>query len=272
MTTTAQAKSTARQAEGSKPVELLARLGLASRGLVYLVIGLLAGQVAFGQGGQADRNGALGTLRDQPFGKGLLVVLAVGFTGYAAWRLLEAAVGHRDAEGAKRAGKRLGSLGKGVLYGSFAVSTVRFVGSSSGGSGDKTKPLTARAMGMTGGQLLVGAVGVAVVAAGLWTAYRGLSRKFLDKLDLPAGSWLTRDLAGRLGLVGLLGRGLVLCLLGGFLVEAAVTFDPGKAKGLDAGLKTLAQQPFGTVLLLAAALGLLAFGLWSFVEARYRRV
>ncbi|MGZ6826078.1 MAG: DUF1206 domain-containing protein, partial [Mycobacteriales bacterium] len=116
------------------------------------------------------------------------------------------------------------------------------------------------------------AVGLAVVGGGLWMAYRALSKKFLDKLDLPAGSWLTRELAGKLGLVGLLGRGLVFCLIGGFLVDAAVTFDPDKAKGLDASLKTLAQQPFGTVLLLAAALGLLAFGLWSFVEARYRRV
>jgi hypothetical protein len=267
-----QAKSTARQAEQSKPVEGLARLGLAARGLVYVVIGLLAAQVALGRGGEADRNGALAAIKKQPFGEVLLVVLAIGFTGYAAWRLLEAAVGHTDSDpGVKRVGKRLGSGARGVLYASFAVTTVRFL-TSGGGSGDKTKPMTARAMAMTGGQLLVGLVGAAVIGGGLFMAYRALKKKFMDKLDLQSASGTTRTVAERLGLTGLLGRGLVFCLIGGFLVEAAVTFDPAKAKGLDAALKTLAQQAYGTVLLLVAAVGLLAFGAWSFVEARYREV
>lgn len=258
----------ARQAKDSKPVEALARLGLAARGLVYVVIGLLAVQVAVGKGGEADRNGALGAIRKQPFGEVLLVVLAIGFAGYAAWRLLEAAVGHQDDEGGKKVVKRLGSLARGLLYGSFAVTTLTFV--SSGGSQDKTRPLTARVMAMTGGQLLVGAAGVAVIGGGLYMAYRGLKKKFLKKLTLPTPT--SRSLAERLGTAGLVGRGLVFCLIGGFLVDAAVTFDPNKAKGLDAALKTLAQQAFGTVLLLVAALGLLAFGAWSFVEARYRDV
>ncbi len=258
----------ARQAKDSKPVEALARLGLAARGLVYVVIGLIAVQIAVGKGGEADRNGALGAIRKQPFGQVLLVVLAVGFAGYAAWRLLEAAVGHQDEQGGKKLMKRLGSLVRALLYGSFAITTLTFV--SSGGSQDRTRPLTARVMAMTGGQLLVGAAGVAVIGGGLYMAYRGLSRKFLKKLTLPSPT--SRTLAKRLGTAGLVGRGLVFCLIGGFLVEAAVTFDPKKAKGLDAALKTLAQQAFGTVLLLIAALGLLAFGAWSFVEARYRDV
>ncbi len=265
MTTT---QSAAREAKDSKPVEALARLGLAARGLVYVVIGVIAVQIALGKKGEADRNGALGAIREQPFGEVLLVVLAIGFAGYAAWRLLEAAVGHQDEHGGKKVAKRLGSLARGLLYASFSVTTLTFV--STGGSQDKTKPLTARVMAMTGGQLLVGAAGVAVIGGGLYIAYRGLSKKFLKKLTLPSPT--SRTLAERLGTAGLVGRGLVFCLLGGFLVDAAVTFDPNKAKGLDAALKTLAQQAFGTFLLFVAAVGLLAFGAWSFVEARYRDV
>ena len=270
MTSAQQAKSAARQAEGSTAVEGLARLGLAARGLVYAVIGLIALQIAFGGGGKADRNGALGAIKEQPFGQVLLVILAVGFAGYAAWRFLQAAVGHTDEDGTKRTVKRLGSLARGVFYASFAVTTLRFV--TAGGSNDKTKPLTARAMALTGGQLLVGLIGVGVIGGGLYLAYRGLTKKFLKRLDLAGASAGTRTVAERVGIAGLVGRGLVLCLLGGFLLDAAITFDPNKAKGLDAALKTLAQQAFGTVLLVIAALGLLAFAAWSFVESRYRRI
>ncbi|MCW2600532.1 MAG: hypothetical protein JWM02_2361 [Frankiales bacterium] len=266
-----QAKSAARQAEDSKPVEGLARLGFAARGLVYVVIGLLALRIAFAGQGKADRQGALATIKDQPLGGVLLVVLAVGFAGYAAWRLLQAAVGHQDvAEGRKRIFNRIASLGRGILYAAFAVTTLRFL--TSGSSDDKTKPLTARAMALPGGQLLVGLVGAAVVGGGLYMVYRAVTKKFLDDLDLGAASPAVRTAAKRIGVAGLVGRGLVFCLLGAFLVEAAATFDPNKAKGLDAALKTLAQEPFGQVLLTVAAVGLLAFGAWSFIEVRYRKV
>ena len=268
---TQQAKSTARKVESSKPVELLARLGLAARGLVYLVIGILALKIAFGHGAKADRNGALGAIKAQPFGSFLLVVLAIGFAGYALWRLLEAAVGHQDAEeGKERTVRRLGSLGRGVLYASFAVTTLRFV--SSGGGNDKTKPATARLMGVTGGQFLVGLIGAVVIGGGLYMAYRGIAKKFVKRLDFGSASASVRKACERIGVAGLVGRGLVFCLLGGFLIQAAVTFYPNKAKGLDAALKTLAQEPFGQFLLVVAAAGLLAFGAWSFVEARYRKV
>lgn len=270
-TSTQQAKSKARQAGDSKPVEGLARLGLAARGLVYVVIGLLALQIAFGGGGKADRSGALAAIRDQPFGEVLLVVLVIGFAGYAAWRLLQAAAGHQDEEDEKkRIVKRLGSLARGVLYASFAVTTLTFV--TSGGSKDKTTPETARALGLPGGQVLVFLVGAAVIGGGIYMAYRGITTKFEKRLDLGSASPTTRTVATRVGTAGLVGRGLVFVLIGGFLIDAAVTFDPKKAKGLDAALKTLAQQAFGSVLLIVAALGLLAFGAWSFVEARYRKV
>src|SRR3954466_6910456 len=159
------ARDAARDAEDSTTVEWLARLGLVSRGVIWLVVGLLAVQVALGDNAQADKNGALRTIADKPLGEGLLVLLAVGFLGYAAWRLLEGAVGHRDEdEEPKRWAKRTASLFRGGVYLVLAGSTAKFLFSQN--SSDKTKPLTARVMSQPGGRLLVLAIGAGLVIGG----------------------------------------------------------------------------------------------------------
>lgn len=263
-------KQAARRAEDSKAVEWLARLGLVSRGIVWLTVGLLAAQVALGRSKKADKNGALQSIADKPFGHVLLVVLVIGFFGYAAWRLLEAAVGHTEEEGRKRWTKRGTSLFRGLVYLGLAISTLKFL--ISGGGNDKTASTTARVMKATGGRELVFVVGIGVIIGGLAMVVRAFRQKFEDKLDMGAmPSWL-RSATSVLGTTGIAARGLVFALIGGFLVDAAVRFDPKKAKGLDASLKTVAHQPFGKVVLFAAALGLLAFSLWSFIEARYRKI
>lgn len=267
--TTSDAKQAARQAHDSKTVDVLARLGLASRGAVWLVIGLLAVSVALGNQEKTDRNGALGAIAAKPFGELLLVVLVIGFLGYAAWRGLSAAVGHRDeTDENKRWRKRFVSLTRALLYTGFAVSTAKFL--VAGGGGDKTEPLTARVMKESGGRVLILVVGVVVLVIGLVTAVRGAMRKQEDRLEgyrVPAA---LRTPVTVVGVVGLIGRGLVIALIGGFLVKAAAQFDPKQAKGLDAALKTLAEQAYGRGLLLVAAIALVAFALWSFAEAAYR--
>lgn len=263
-------KHAARKAEDSDVVSALARLGLVSRGVVWLVVGLLALQVAFGGQAQADKNGALAAIKDKPFGGLLLVVLVVGFLGYTAWRLLEGAVGHRDEDGSKRLLKRASSGVRGAIYLGLAGSTAKFL--VSGGGQDKTEPLTARVLATTGGQTAVFVIGTGFVIGGLVMAFRAFSQEFEDNLktgDMP--EWLRHATKG-IGTAGLASRGLVFSLIGGFLLRAAVTFDPDKAKGLDGSLKTLAGQPFGPALLSVMALGLLAFSLWSFLEARYRKI
>lgn len=270
MALTQDAKRTAVEARHSEPVGWLARFGFAGRGVVYVVLGALAVEVALGHAARADKNGALAAIKGKPYGSVLLVVLAISFAGYALWRLLDGVVGSPGDDGAKRAAKRVASFARGVVYAFLAYSTAHFVVSSAGR--DKTEPLTARVMGMTGGRTLIGAVGAALVIGGLVMAYRGLAKKFLKRLDLASAGSGTRSAVEKVGMTGLAGRGLVLALIGGFLVQAAWTFNPDKAKGLDASLKTLADAPFGPFLLAAAALGLMAFGAWSFVEARYRRV
>lgn len=268
MTTTEDVKGAAREAEGSQAAEWGARAGVVARGLLWLVVGLLAANVALGGESKADKNGALAALRDQPFGKALLVVLAAAFAAHALFRLLEGTVGRRDEEDdRKRLLKRAWSLCRVGVYGFFAYSTVRFLVSSGGSSEDAKKP-TARVMELPAGRWLVAAVGAGIVIGGLVMAVRGLRQDFTDKLDMPSGRM--RRVVEVAGTAGLAGRGLVYALVGSFLVQAAATFDPDKAKGLDASLKALAGQPFGTFLLLLAVVALLAFALWSFLEARYR--
>ncbi|MGB8649028.1 MAG: DUF1206 domain-containing protein [Mycobacteriales bacterium] len=259
----------ARRAEGSTAAEWGARAGIVGRGVLWLTVGLLALGVALGRGGQADKNGALAALRDQPFGQVLLVALAVAFAAHAGFRLLEGTVGRREEQDErKRWLKRAWSLCRVVVYGALAATTVRFL-TSGGGSQDARRP-TAEVMKMSGGRWLVGAVGAAVVIGGLVLLVKGVRQDFTDKLQMPGGR--LRRFVEVTGAVGLAGRGLVYALVGSFLVEAAWTYDPDKAKGLDAALKTLAQQAYGTVLLLVAVVGMLAFAVWSFLEARYRRL
>jgi hypothetical protein len=261
----------ARRVESSDAVEWLARLGLGSRGVIWLVVGLLAVQVALGDNTEADKNGALRAIADKPFGHLLLVVLILGFFGYAAWRLLEGAVGHRDQdEGLKRWSKRGASLFRGAVYLGLAISTLRFV--ANGGGGDKTQPLTARVMSATGGRTLVFLVGAGIFVGGVAMAVRAFRQKFEDDLNTGQMSEALLAATKAIGTAGLASRGFVFGLIGWFLIDAAVRFNPDQAKGLDASLKTVAHQPFGRVLLFVAAVGLLAFAIWSFIEARYRKL
>lgn len=266
MTTTAE--QAASDVQSSRPLEALARLGLAARGVVWLVIGLLALQVLLGHQESTDRNGALVAIADKPLGEVLLVVLAVGFAGYALWRVLTAAVGYPDEDGLKRTGKRLLALGKGVVYAGLAWTTIAFLAHPHR-KGDKTSSRTADVMAHSGGRLLIGVLGAVVVAVGIGLVVRAVRMKHEKKLE----SWRVPDALPVLGIgtAGLAGRGLVVALLGGFLVRAAVLFDPKQAKGLDAALQTLAQQTLGTLMLAVAVASLLAYALWSFVEAAFRR-
>lgn len=267
MATTVQGK--AKQAHTSDAVQTLARVGIAARGLVWLVVGLLALSVVFGGDKQTDQGGALRTIADKPFGEVLLGVLVLGFLGYAAWRVLSAAVGHQDEDGHTRTAHRVASLVDGLVYVFLALSTVKFL--TRGDSSDATASRTAELMAKPGGRTAVGLLGLVLIAIGIVLTVKAFRRDHVDKLRrgrMP--SWL-RGPAVTLGVVGLVGRSFVLALIGLFLALAAYRFNPAEAKGLDAALQTLAQQSFGKLLLLIAVIGMLAYSAWSFVEAAYRR-
>ena len=253
-------KQRAQQAESSDQAEWGARAGIVARGLLWLVVGLLAVQVALGDNAQADKGGALRAMKDQPLGAVLLVALAAAFAAHAAYRVLEGTVGRRDEDHV--ALKRAWSWCRVVVYGFLAASTVTFL--LSGKSDGNAKGPTAKVLEMPGGRVLVLAIGLGIVVGGIVQAWRGLSGSITDSLK-GEPSWVDKVAA-----VGLLGRGAVYVLVGSFLVHAGWTADPDKAKGLDEALKSLTQQAFGSFLLLVTAVGLLAFAAWSFLEARYR--
>jgi Domain of Unknown Function (DUF1206) len=261
----------ARRASDSRPAQWLARLGLTARGVLYILIGVVAILVAIGQGShEADQSGALQLLASQPYGLVALWLLFVGFAGYALWRLSEAVFGV-TGEG-NGAGPRLKSLVRAVLYAIFAVLTVKVITGQQASQASQQKDLTATVMQHTGGRWLVGIVGLAIVIAGLALVLEGIRRKFMKYLRTGEMSPQTRRAVERLGMIGTTARGLVFALAGVLVIDAAVEFKPSKAGGVDKALLTLRDQPFGEFLLILAAAGLIAFGVYGLAEARWRRV
>ncbi len=260
----------ARQASNSNTLAGLARFGLAARGIVYLFIGWIAVQIALGHRTQeANQRGALAEVAHRPFGKVLLWILGLGFAAYALWRLSEAAFG-TAAEG-RKAGPRLQSVVRGIVYAAFAVTTFKFIAGSSQSQAGQQATETARVMKHTAGRWLVGLVGVIVIVVGLVMVADGLRRKFEKELRLNELRGTTRTVLVRLGMVGTIARGLVFAVAGGLVVEAAVRYQPAKSTGLDGALRTLAHQPYGPWLLGVLALGLIAFGVYGLATARYAR-
>ena len=254
----------------------LARAGLVAKGVSFGIVGVLAVKVAVGAGGDTtSRQGALATLAQSGLGKVLLALLAFGFAGYAIWRLAEAFVaGSLDDSQLEDWAKRLGSLGRAVVYGGLTFSAVHILLGSGGSQSQsgKAHQTTAQVLSWPGGPWLVGCAGLAIAGAGLWNGYRGISRSFCDRWRTGEMSPAEQRWGERAGLAGHLARGAVYLLIGVFVVKAAVQYDPKEAVGLDGALARLAQQPFGPWLLGATAAGLVAYGVYCLVDARYRRV
>ena len=267
----ARATGQARRAADSPAARALARVGLTARGVLYILIGLVAILVAFGLSSrEADQTGALQLLAGTPFGLFMLWLLGIGFAGYALWRLSEAAFGV-TGEG-YGAGPRLKSLLRAAIYAFFAYLTFQVIAGSAGSQKKKQQDLTAKVMHHTGGRWIVGIVGAIIVIAGVTLIIEGIRRKFLMYLQLGQLRPQTRRVVERLGMIGISARGAVFALAGVLVVEAAVAHKPGKAGGIDKALLTLRNQPFGEFLLALAALGLIIFGVYGLCEARWRKV
>jgi hypothetical protein len=274
MTTTSigQARSHGRRATQDKRFEWLARAGLVARGAIYAIVGLLAIQVALGDGGKTtDQQGALKTVAEQPFGKALLVLMAIGLAGYALWRLTRAALGH-GVECDDDAKARIDGVVSGVAYAGLCFTAVKLLAGSGGGGGGGADKTTGGVLGWPGGTWIVGIIGVIVVGVGLEQGYKGIKRKFCESAKTGEMSRHARRAYELVGLAGHLARMVVFGLIGAFLVKAALEFDPDKAVTLDGALAKVAHAPAGPVLLGIVAAGLMAFAAFSFMDARYRRV
>ena len=256
---------------GSKPLGWLARAGLIARGLVYFIIGLLAIELALGEGGKAaNQQDALKTIAQQPFGKTLLILVAIGLAGYALWRLVRAAVGH-GAEQRDSGSDRVAALASGIAYGILCFTAVEIISGSGTGSGTP-KEATGGVLGWTGGTVIVVIAGAALIGVAIYQAYKGLAKKFLE--DAKTGEMTPEVRKGYtvLGVFGLVARAVIFALVGYGLIKAAINYNPKQAVGLDGALRQLADSSFGPVLLGVVAAGLAGFAIYSIADARYRKV
>ena len=262
MTMNPDVRQAADRANDSAVVEWGARLGYAANGLIHLLIAWIAAQVALGSGGgqNADQSGALATLAKESYGQVLLWVAVAAFTLLVVWEITEAVLRHET-------GDRVKAAAKAVAYGALGWTAFTFASGGHSSSSKTTKDFTATLMNAPGGQLLVGAVGAGIVAIGGYHVYKGWTKKFMEDLKEHPGRFAT--VAGR---VGYIAKGVALGVVGFLFVVAAVQHRSGKATGLDGALRTLRDAPAGTVLLLLVALGIAAFGVYSFTRARYARV
>jgi hypothetical protein len=255
--------------------EILSRAGFVARGLVYGIIGVLALDLALGQGGKiTNQQGALHSIEQHSFGHILLAAVAVGLGGYSLWRLFRAALGH-GPEGADGGLDRLGALGSGIVYGllcAFAVQILtRSSGGGSGGSGNAKKTAN-DVFGWPGGRWLVGIAGLVMLGVAIYQLIRGARQKFLDDSKTGEMSPAVKKWFTTVGTVGHLARAVVFSLVGIFLIKASVDYKANEAVGLDGALAKLYNGAYGSWLLGAVAAGLVAFAAFSITEARFRRI
>ena len=269
-----EAKWAGRRAANSRYVDWLARAGLTARGIIYVLIGILAIEIAFGNSGhKADQSGAVRVVASTPLGALLLWLLVAGFIGMALWRLSEALYGGPGPDG-RKASNRLIAGFKTVLYGFIAFGIMKYaIGLGAPKSSNKqTVDLTSTAMREPGGRLFVGIVGLVLIGAGAWLAWQAFQKKFVSDLRTAEMSPRVQLVVIAFGRVGGIARGIVFGAAGLFLLIAAVTARAHQAKGLDATLRAFTKTPAGPWLLVLVALGLILFGIYSMAEARWRRV
>ncbi|GIF13194.1 DUF1206 domain-containing protein [Actinoplanes teichomyceticus] len=271
--TTSHVKYHASRAADSKPLEYLARGGFVGYGIIHLLFAWIALQVAFGGSGkESDQSGALQEIARHSYGKTLLVIIAVGLAAMAVWQAFLAIVGESGEQNRAALAERVLSGVRAALYVYLGWLAVKVVKGANASMGDNYESKSSGLMQSSGGRWLIGLIGVAVIGAGIGIFLYGLTRKFTEHLNtqqMPAG---TRQPIIRLGMAGYMAKGVAYAVAGVLFVVAAVTYDPDKARGLDAALKTLAGHPWGVWLLALIAAGIAAFGVYCLAQAKYRKI
>jgi hypothetical protein len=266
-----RARSTSEGFVNSRWFEILSRAGFVARALVYGIIGVLAFQVAIGAGGKiTNQQGAFRTVEQQSFGHLLLILLAIGLGGYALWRLFRAALGH-GPEGADSGLDRLGALGSGIVYALLCAVAVQIL-TGPGTSGGGAKQTASGVFSWPAGRWLVGLAGVVLAGVAIYQFIRGVRRKFLDDSKTEQMRPTIKHWFTIVGTIGHVARAIVFGLVAIFLLKASYDYKANEAIGLDGALAKLYHASGGPLLLGAVALGLIAFGCFSLVEARYRRI
>ena len=266
-----------RAAHDAEPwIERFARIGYFAIGIVYLIAGVLTAAAAVqDRMNTTDRDEALAFILDKPFGKAVLLLMAIGLAGYSLWRITSAFV-DSDRRGREAMGlaKRAAAFISGVVYGAVMIQMVRLVmGYGSGGSDNAEAAQSASSvMELPFGRVLVAVAGVVLVATGVYQLAQAFKSKLSRRLDLSTLSPQTRAAIVQVSRFGIAARGIVFAIVGISLVMAAVRYDPSAARGLSGALIEISQQPFGHFLLAIVAIGLAAFGVHAIVNGLYRKI
>jgi uncharacterized protein DUF1206 len=267
--------SMVRTAERSTPITVLGRAGMVCYGVVHVIVAYLGVQIVVsGSGQSADKAGAVEEIASTSFGDALLWMLAIGLFAFALWQVLLAIVGYAWRRKKRtRVFKRIGAAVRAAISISIGLTAVKVAsGTSSPGDGNQQQQsFTAELLELPAGRILVGLAALIVLIYGIAAISSGVRRSFMKDLhtsELPPGSqhWVRR-----LGMIGYIGKGIAISIVAILLGLAAFRSNPGEAGGLDAALRTLADQPFGTALLIAVSLGFAAYGVYCFAAARSHR-
>lgn len=265
-----KAAKSAEAASNSPQLETAARAGFAASGVLHALIGAIALQVARGGNGEADVGGAVAQLAARPGGPFLLWACFAACATLTLWQTGNAVFGAARAHG-KQFATRLGASGQAAAFGLLSATVLSFALGSGTNSRESSSELTATLARMPFGPPVLVAAGLAVMATGVFFASRGVSTSFRKDLFLP-GAAAPRRLIIATGAVGYLSKGLALLLVGLLVILATVRRQPEQSTGLDGGLKALREQPYGPYLLAVLAVGLLAYGSFLILKARYARM
>lgn len=259
----------ARKARRSTTLRFLARTGFAVNGLLHILIGAIAIALAFGNGGEADQSGALRQLSESPGGAVVLWVVVVGMFALGLWLALSAflTVG---ADSKRKWGRRLAELGKALAYLALGATALTVALGGTTNAAGSASTASGQLLATPGGVFVLFAVGVLVIGIGGYFVYKGVARKFTEDITVPRGP------AGRatvgFGVFGYVAKGVAVGVVGVLVIVAAFTLDPSKSTGLDGALRSLADLPFGIVVLVIVGAGLIAYGLYCFIRARRARL
>jgi hypothetical protein len=268
-----QARGAASRTANSNLLEHLTRGGLVGYGVIHLLFAWLILQIAFDSSStDGDQSGALHHLAEEPFGTFLILVIIIGLVAMTIWQLLAAAIGHRAERGRHRLYERAVSGGRALFYLYFVWTGIKVLRGKSASSADTQQKASEDLMVSGGGRITVGLAGLAIAAIGIGLVIYGVQKKFMKHLKTSQMDAKTRMLSTRLGITGYAAKGAAYGIAGVLFLLAAVQYDPDKARGLDATLSVLSQQSYGPWLLALTALGIAAYGLFSMVQSRYRKV
>lgn len=249
--------------------EAVARFGFVLNGLVHFIIGWTAIQLSRGGGGEsADQSGAFQEMASAPGGEILLWIGAIGGGALALWYLVEAALMTRMKPEWADVAK---CVGKAVAYGALGWTASVFARGGSSSSSQDSREATSSLMQNTAGRGLLIVVGLALVAAGGYHIYKGVTKKFHEDLRTTGGGSIGKGV-DMLGLFGYPAKGVALAVMGGLFVIGAIRADSSETTGFDGALRALRDGPFGTVVLLVVGLGFIAFGIYSIVRARFAKM